>query len=79
MYFQVCDNLSSGVDNTSLEVHDTYVYCLLAWYSTQFLYYSLFLLYSEAHVHTLIACVKDALEQQNSGTAGNDRYMKLTL
>lgn len=36
-------------------------------------------MYSEAHVHTLIACVRDALEQQNSGTAVNDRYMKLTL
>lgn len=42
-------------------------------------YYFFLFLYSEAHVHTLIACVRDALEQQNSGTAVNDRYMKLTL
>ena len=39
----------------------------------------MFLLYSDADVHTLIACVRDALEQQNSGTAVNDRYMKLTF
>lgn len=39
----------------------------------------LFVLYSEAHVHTLIECVTDALEQQNSGTTVNDRYMKVTF
>lgn len=39
----------------------------------------MFLLYSDAHVHDLIACVRDALEQQNSGTAANDRYIKLAL
>ena len=48
-------------------------------YLIQFLYSTLFLLYSDADVHTLTACVRDALEQQNSGTAVNDRYMKLTL
>lgn len=39
----------------------------------------MFVSYSEAHVHTLTECVKDVLEQQNSGTAVNDRYMKLTF
>jgi len=32
---------------------------------------------SEAHVHTLTECVKDALEQQNSGTTVNDRHADL--
>ena len=33
----------------------------------------LFLLHSEAHVQTLMACVSDALRQQESGTSANDR------
>ena len=65
-----------GADNASLQVHVACVYCLLVW---SILYSTLFLLYSDADVHTLIACVSDALEQQNSGTAVNDRYMKSTF
>lgn len=34
---------------------------------------------SDADVHTLIACVSDAVEQQNSGTAVNDRHADLIL
>lgn len=33
---------------------------------------------SEAHVHTLVACVTDALRQQNSETGLSDRYVMLT-
>ena len=67
------------MDITSLHVHSMCVLSVCVKYLTQFLYSTLFLLYSDADVHDLIECVRDALEQQNSGTAVNDRYMKLTL
>ena len=69
------------MDITSLHVHSMCVLSVCLKYLIQFLYstVTLFLLYSDADVHDLMECARDALEQQNSGTAVNDRYVKLTL
>ena len=61
------------------DVNVYYYYYYYYLITVSIFYCTLFLLYSDADVHTLIACVRDALEQQNSGTAVNDRYLKLTF